>query len=107
MFWVYVGLAALGVAALVAVFLSVRYIPNHKVGVIEKLWSNKGSLGEGRIIALNGEAGYQSNMLRGGLHFGLWRWQYAVHKLPLISSSESKCERARGSNPSPFLFLPT
>ena len=58
-----------------------RYIPNNRVGIVEKLWSPKGSVPEGRIIALNGEAGFQADLLRGGLHFGLWRWQYRIHKV--------------------------
>ncbi len=66
-------------------WLAVRVIPNDKVGVVEKLWSQKGSISEGRIIALNGEAGYQADLLRGGLHFGLWRWQYRVHVVPLVT----------------------
>ncbi|HEV3384407.1 MAG TPA: SPFH domain-containing protein [Gemmata sp.] len=65
--------------------LSVRVIPNDKVGVIEKLWSPKGSVSDGRIIALNGEAGYQAELLRGGLHFGYWRWQYRIHVVPLVT----------------------
>ncbi len=43
-----------------------RYIPHQKVGVIEKLWSAKGSLQEGRILALNGEAGARSRLCRNG-----------------------------------------
>ncbi|MFO0822894.1 MAG: SPFH domain-containing protein [Gemmataceae bacterium] len=73
-----------GVAAL-AWFLCVRVIPNDKVGVVEKLWSPKGSVSDGRIIALNEEAGYQATLLRGGLHFGFWRWQYRIHIAPLVS----------------------
>src|SRR4051812_6205580 len=49
------------------------YIPNDKVGMVEKWWSRRGSVPEGRIIALGGEAGYQADLLRGGLHFGYWR----------------------------------
>jgi uncharacterized membrane protein YqiK len=64
---------------------SVRVIPNDKVGVVEKLWSPKGSVSDGRIIALNGEAGYQAELLRGGLHFGYWRWQYRIHVVPLVT----------------------
>jgi hypothetical protein len=30
----------------------------------------------GRIIALNGEAGYQADTLPPGLHVGMWPWQY-------------------------------
>jgi uncharacterized membrane protein YqiK len=83
-----VVLSAVGAFVVVALFvawLGVRRIPNQMVGVVEKLWSHKGSVTEGRIIALNGEAGYQADLLRGGLHFGLWRWQYRVHKVPLVT----------------------
>lgn len=66
-------------------WLCVRYIPNDQVGVVEKLWSISGSVPEGRIIAIDGEAGYQAELLRGGIHFGLWRWQYRVHRVPLVT----------------------
>lgn len=81
-------LAALGALVLLvvlAVRMCVRYIPNTQVGVVEKLWSKSGSVPEGRIIALDGEAGYQADLLRGGLHFGLWRWQYRVHRCSLVT----------------------
>ena len=51
--------------------LGIRYIPNNRVGIVEKLWSPRGSVPEGRIIALDGEAGFQADVLRGGVHFGL------------------------------------
>jgi uncharacterized membrane protein YqiK len=72
------------------VWLVFRYIPNTQVGIVEKLWSMKGSLGDGKLVALNGEAGFQPNVLRGGLHFGYWRWQYSVHKRPLITVKQGK-----------------
>ncbi|HEY5893370.1 MAG TPA: SPFH domain-containing protein [Chthoniobacterales bacterium] len=72
------------------VLLGVRYIPHNKVGIVEKLWSFKGSLSEGRIIALNGEAGFQCSLLRGGVHFGLFPWQYRIHRQPLVTVSEGK-----------------
>jgi len=34
--------------------LGVRYIPHRRVGIVEKLWSRRGSLSEGRIIACAG-----------------------------------------------------
>src|ERR1017187_5122601 len=71
-------------------WLMERYIPNDRIGIVEKLWSTGGSLTEGAVIALHGEAGYQADILRGGLHFGLWRWQYAVHKFPLITIKQGK-----------------
>ncbi len=45
---------------------------------------------EGQIIALDGEAGYQAELLRGGMHFGYWRWQYRVHKVRLVTISQGK-----------------
>lgn len=71
-------------------WLVLRYIPNDHVGVVEKLWSAKGSLSEGNIVAFNGEAGYEPDLLRGGFHVGYWRWQYAVHKFKLIEIKQGK-----------------
>lgn len=70
--------------------LGVRYIPNNRVGIVEQYWSLHGSLKEGRIIALKGEAGFQADILRGGLHFGFFPWQYKVHIEPLVVIAESK-----------------
>ncbi len=61
-----------------------------EVGVVEKLWSLRGSVREGHILALFGEAGYQADLLRGGIHFGYWRWQYAVHRVPLVTIPQGK-----------------
>ncbi|HEY2784411.1 MAG TPA: SPFH domain-containing protein [Fimbriiglobus sp.] len=81
--------AALALVALLfgllAWWATVRVIPNDKVGVVEKRWSRLGSVTDGRIVALGGEAGYQATLLRGGLHFGYWRWQYRVHVVPLVT----------------------
>ena len=84
------GLVGLvGFFALVA-FSGVRYIPNNKVGVVEKLWSGQGSVTEGRIVSLKGEAGIQVDVLRGGLHFGYWFFQYRVHLVPLVTVPQGK-----------------
>jgi len=86
-----IGFAAAVVGLRLATWLAgVRYIPHHMVGVVEKLWSGRGSLTEGRIIALNGEAGFQAELLRGGLHWGLVPWQYRVHKAPLVTIGQGK-----------------
>lgn len=70
--------------------MGLRYIANNRVGIVEKLWSSKGSVPEGGIIALNGEAGFQAEVLRGGMHFGLWRWQYRIHRVPLVTVPQGK-----------------
>jgi uncharacterized membrane protein YqiK len=50
---------------------------------VEKLWSARGSVESG-LIALEGEAGYQPGVLRGGLHFML-PFQYRVHSVQLVT----------------------
>ena len=77
-------------AACLAFWLCFRWIPNDRVGVVEKWWSLAGSVPEGRIIATGPEAGYRADILRGGLHFGWWRWQYAIHTVPLVTIPEGK-----------------
>ena len=66
----------------------VRYISNSRVGVVEKLWSGSGSL-KGGLIALNGEAGYQPGILRGGFHF-FTPFQYKVHAAPLVTITQGQ-----------------
>jgi len=91
--WFSLGITAatlLVIAILGYLFLGVRYIPHRRVGIIEKLWSASGSLTEGRIIALNGEAGYQAKVLRGGLYFGYPFWKYTIHKVPLVTVAEGR-----------------
>ena len=78
------------VVVILAWLCGIRYIPHNKVGIVEKLWSSKGSLSEGRIVARGGEAGFQTDMLRGGLHFGFFPWQYRIHREPLVTVSEGK-----------------
>lgn len=82
--------ALVGLSALFITWLSLRYIPNNAVAVVEKLWSATGSVPEGRIIALHGEAGFQAELLRGGMHWGLWRWQYRVHTARLVTIPQGK-----------------
>lgn len=63
--------------------LGLRVVGSNEVGVIEKWWSFKGSL-KNSIIALNGEAGYSPDLLRGGIHFKSV-FMYKVHRYPLIT----------------------
>lgn len=74
------------IAAIIGIgylLLSVRYVPNNAVGVLEKRWSLKGAVQSG-VIALRGEAGYQPRVLRGGLYFYPFI-QYVVHTVPLVT----------------------
>ena len=88
--------AALGMAlgALLLLWLlakltgAVRYIPNDRVGVVEKLWSSSGSVKLG-LLALHGEAGFQPELRRGGFHF-FKPLQYRVHICPMVSVTQGK-----------------
>ena len=65
-----------------------RYIPNNQVGVVEKLWSAKGSITDG-FIALNGEAGFEPEILRGGIHV-FYPFMYRIHKSDLVTVGQGK-----------------
>jgi uncharacterized membrane protein YqiK len=82
--WPYV----LGAALLFFISSGLRIIPNNRVAVVERRWSRKGSVKNG-FIALNGEAGFQPEMLRGGVHW-LTPFQFRVWKAPLVSIPQGK-----------------
>lgn len=56
-------------------------IPEDKIGLVVKkfvLFGANRTLPEGRIIALNGEAGMQVDPLAPGIYWGYWVWQYQI-----------------------------
>jgi uncharacterized membrane protein YqiK len=63
-------------------FLGAVLIRERQVGIVIKRFGAR-SLPPGRLLALAGEAGYQADTLAPGLHFGYFRWQYRVHKVPV------------------------
>jgi uncharacterized membrane protein YqiK len=68
--------------------IGIRVIKSTEVGIVEKWWSSKGSLDKS-IIALNGEAGFQPELLRGGIHFRS-PFIYRVYTVPLITINQGK-----------------
>lgn len=80
----------LAVLVIAPIVLGVRYIPHRSVGIVERLWSRQGSVSQGRILALEDEAGFQPELLRGGLHVGYFFWQYRIHIHPLVTVSEGQ-----------------
>lgn len=66
---------------LVLRFFGVLIVPDNHVGKVNKKFvifgSNK-TLPDGKVIALNGEAGWQADTLAPGLHFFKWPWQYEI-----------------------------
>ena len=68
-------------------------IPGDAVGIVRKRWVLLGSnrtLPDGRIIALNGEAGFQADTLAPGLHWGYWPWQYDVTTTKFLTIPEGR-----------------
>jgi uncharacterized membrane protein YqiK len=61
-------------------------VPEDKIGLVTLkfvLFGDKKELPSGRIVAIEGEAGYQAQTLAPGLHFWKWIWQYDVRLEPL------------------------
>ena len=86
-----------GLLALVVLFpfvfgpllLGAIFIRERQVGVVVKKFGSR-SLLSGQLIALGGESGYQADTLPPGLHFGYWRWQYRVIKMPVTVVSQGE-----------------
>jgi len=80
-------LIALGVLVVLVLLSGIRFIPNNRIGIVEKRFGRKSV--KGGFIALHGEAGYQPDVLRGGLHY-LIPIQYVVHIAPLVTIAQGK-----------------
>ncbi|MER3493405.1 MAG: band 7 protein [Mastigocladus sp. ERB_26_2] len=60
-------------------------IGEREVGIVIKKFTISGrGLPAGRLIAMNGEAGFQADTLAPGWHWGYWPWQYSVKKEPVV-----------------------
>src|SRR4051812_15356434 len=74
--------AVLGMFLLLpGLLLGMVIIRETQVGVVVKKFAGT-KLAPGRLIALDGEAGYQAETLAPGFHFGYWMWQYRIFKAP-------------------------
>jgi uncharacterized membrane protein YqiK len=78
------GLGILVVLCLLSpTLLGAVLIRERQVGIVVKKFGRY-SLAPGRLIALAKEAGYQADTLAPGLHFGYFRWQYRLLKMPVV-----------------------
>jgi uncharacterized membrane protein YqiK len=90
---VIVALVLLAAYRFVLWLLGVVVIPDDSVGVVTKKFVLAGKnrrLPDGRILALNGEAGFQADTLSPGLHMGLWPWQFAVDRVKFLTIAQGK-----------------
>lgn len=71
--------------ALPSVTLGLVIVGERQVGVVVKKFSIRrgagASLMPGKLIALNGEPGYQAETLAPGWHLGYWPWMYSIQKV--------------------------
>src|ERR1700756_3719049 len=75
------------------------YIGNDSMGIVEKLWSLKGSVTEG-FLSLEGNAGFQPELLRGGLHlFPPFQYRIHVQPLPMVPQGTIGYVFARSGQP--------
>jgi uncharacterized membrane protein YqiK len=68
-------------------------VPEDRIGLVTKkfvLFGANRELPDGRIIATNGEAGYQAKTLAPGLYWFMWPWQYSVNMVPFTIIPEGK-----------------
>ncbi|MCK6579311.1 MAG: flotillin family protein [Anaerolineae bacterium] len=66
------------------VLLGLVVINERQVGVVIRRFSFSGkSLPKGRLIALEGEPGYQADTLAPGWHLGYFSWMYSIIKVPV------------------------
>ena len=85
------------------VFFGMVIVPEDKIGLVTKkfvLFGANKQLPDGKIIALNGEPGYQADSLAPGLYWGYWVWQFDIlmagltvipkGKIGLLTSKDGK-----------------
>lgn len=68
-------------------------VPENRIGLVTKkfvLFGANRELPDGRIIATNGEAGFQAKTLAPGLFWFMWPWQYSVDMVPFTVIPEGK-----------------
>ena len=82
--WWWIGAIVVAVLlhkVILRVFFGLVIVPEDKIGLVTKKFvlfgANKELQGD-RIIATNGEAGFQAKTLSAGLHWWMWPWQYQV-----------------------------
>ncbi len=79
--WILAILACLVMYKYIFRLFGIVIVPEDKIGLITKTFvlfgANKNLSGD-RIIATQGEAGFQANVLSPGIHFWFWPWQYDI-----------------------------
>lgn len=75
------------------VLLGMVVVPENRIGLVTKkfvLFGPHRALPDGKIIATNGEPGFQARTLAPGLYWGMWIWQYRIEMHPFTIIPEGK-----------------
>ncbi len=89
--WIVLIILLLGGYKLVLRIFGVVIIPNDSIGIVNKkfvIFGSNRTLPDGKIVALNGEAGIQADTLAPGVHYFLWPWQYSVEQEDFVTIKE-------------------
>ena len=90
--WAIAGLLAIVFyAPILRLLFGMVIVPEDKIGKVTKkfvLFGDHKNLAGDRIIATNGEAGFQSKVLSPGLHWWYWPWQYEIDMTSFIEIPE-------------------
>ena len=74
-------------------FFGMVIVPEDRIGLVTKkfvIFGPNKQLPDGKIIALNGEPGFQADTLAPGLYWGYWVWQYSIDMAPLTVIPKGK-----------------
>ncbi len=91
--WVGVIILLLVLYKLIFRLLGIIIVPEDKIGLVTKkfvLFGTHRQLPPGRIIAVQGEAGFQAQTLAPGIYFWKWIWQYEIKLAPFTVIPEGK-----------------
>ncbi|MHC5718618.1 MAG: hypothetical protein ACYTX0_42750, partial [Nostoc sp.] len=111
MFAVTVGQTVVGIVAIIVVgsvitgvllWQGLTQIGEDEVGIVRKKFSRP--LPPDRLIALNGEKGWQAKILNPGWHWGYWSWMYEIYTESSVYIAPDKIgivEAKDGDSPPP------
>ncbi len=82
--WLVIAAVAITLLVFAKLLLGIVSIRENQVGIVIKKLSLAGkSLPQNRVLALEGEPGFQADTLAPGLHLWRWPWMYRVDKFPI------------------------
>jgi len=86
------------------VFFGMVIVPDDRIGLVVKKYVLSGAkrLPDGRIIAINGEAGMQAKALAPGLYWGMWPWQYSINMAPFTIIEQGKLGLVKAKDGAPM-----